>query len=390
MKRKISLFLVFVMLTFALPFQIYASDTVEELPTATAPVLNINAKSAILMEAETGKILYEQNASEALPPASVTKIMTLLMVMEAIESGKITESDMVTVSEYAASMGGSQVFLASGEKFTVRDLLKCTVISSANDAAVALAEHLFGSEMACVEAMNKRAKELGLQSTCFENVTGLDDTTANHVLSAQDIATITRKLITYPLILEFSSTWIDTIREGEFTLNNTNRLIKFYPGATGLKTGSTSKAKFCLAATAQRNGMTLIAVIMGADTRDIRNSEAMRMLDFGFANFTLYRATQLSTNNMYITKGEKDNISYSAEPFLSVVEKGKKDKITYEITLPDALSAPVAREEQIGFVTYSLDGVVIGTSKILASETVNAITFGKMLKKMLQTFLHPN
>ena len=392
MKRQFILLMICILTVTLYPCPTMASGTVPEddKPTVNTSSLDINAKSAILMEAKTGKILYEQNTKEAFSPASVTKIMTLLLVMEAIDSGKINENEMVTVSEHAASMGGSQVFLAVGEQFSVKELIKCTVIASANDAAVALAEHTYGSEASFVEAMNLRAKELGMESSCFENVTGLDDTTNNHVTSALDIAIMSRKLLTYPLITEFSSTWMDTIRNGAFTITNTNRLVRFYPGATGLKTGSTEKAKFCLSASANRNGMTLIAVIMGADTRDIRNSEAMRLLDFGFANYSLYESPEIAVDDMHILKGEKDALSLSTEPFSVVVEKGSKEKIVYKIEVPDYVIAPIKERDVVGKVVFSLDGAIIGESKICAFEEVNAITFGKLLKKMIQTFLHPH
>ncbi len=392
MKRLFILLMVCTLTIALCPSPAMASGTVQEdeKPAVNASSLDINAKSAILMEAQTGKILYEQNVKEAFSPASVTKIMTLLLVMEAIESGKINENEMVTVSEHAASMGGSQVFLAVGEQFSVKELIKCTVIASANDAAVALAEHTYGSEASFVEAMNLRAKELEMQSSCFENVTGLDDTTNNHVTSALDIAIMSRKLLTYPMITEFSSTWMDTIRDGAFTITNTNRLVRFYPGATGLKTGSTEKAKFCLSASAKRNGMTLIAVIMGADTRDIRNSEAMRLLDYGFANYALYESPEITLDNVHILKGEKDALSLYAEPFSIVVEKGNRDKIVYKIEVPDCVVAPVKEQDIVGKVVFTLDGVIIGESQICALEEINAVTFGKLLKKMIQTFLHPH
>lgn len=233
------------------------------LPVAALDPGELDAKSALLMEAETGEVLYEMNADESLPPASVTKIMTLLLVMEAVDGGSISLEDNVSVSEKAAGMGGSQVFLSSGEQMSVETLIKCTVISSANDAAVALAEYVCGSEEAFVARMNERAAELEMNSTHFENATGLDDTTVNHVTSARDIAIMSAQLMRHDKILEFSSTWMDSIRDGAFTLTNTNRLVRFYDGATGLKTGSTSKAGFCMSATAKRGELHLIAVIMG-------------------------------------------------------------------------------------------------------------------------------
>ena len=256
----------------------------ENIPELAA----LDCTSAVLMEAATGRVLYEQNADESLPPASVTKVMTLLLVMEALEKGNIALDQMLTTSDNAASMGGSQIFLEVGEQMRVEDLLKSVIISSANDAAVVLAEAIAGSEESFVAMMNSRAAELGMKNTHFENTNGLDDTVTNHVTSARDIAIMSRALIAHEKILEYSSIWMDTVRNGEFGLTNTNRLVRFYSGATGLKTGSTSKAKFCISATAKRDGMHLIAVIMGAPTRDIRNAEAAKLLDWGFANYSLY------------------------------------------------------------------------------------------------------
>ena len=232
--------------------------------------LGLDCKSAILMESKTGTVLYTQNADEAMNPASVTKIMTLLLIMEALDDGRIHLSDTVTVSENAASMGGSQVYLKVGEQMILEDLLKSVVIASANDAAVALAEYLCGNVSVFVERMNQKAAALGMKNTNFENVTGLDDTAQNHVTSARDIAIMSRELIRHPTILQYSSIWMDTIRDGAFGLTNTNRLVRFYPGCTGLKTGSTSKAGFCVSVTAERGDLSLICVIMGAESRDVR------------------------------------------------------------------------------------------------------------------------
>ena len=392
MKKCIAIVMMLIFSSVAFLNNVSASEMIEggDDSVASSISLDIKAKSAILMEAKTGKILYEQNANESLPPASITKIMTLLLVMEALEEGKIKETDLVTISEYAASMGGSQVFLAAGEEFSVRELLKCTVIASANDAAVALAEYTYGSENAFVEAMNQRAKALGLAGSKFENVTGLDDATVNHLTSAKDIAIMSQLLIKYPLIREFSSTWMDSIREGEFTLTNTNRLVRYYAGTIGLKTGSTEKAKFCLSAVAEREGMQLIAVIMGADSRDIRNSEAMRLLDYGFANYSIYEHIEENLEDLYVLKGEKDFIGVYADSFCAIVAKGKKDKVTYKIMLPNSISSGISQNDEVGTITYVLDGETIGIAKVRAKETVKTITFGKMLKKMLQTFLHLN
>ena len=265
-RKILALMLTALMVLGGMPCNVYAADAVTVDGTA-----RYNCQSAILMEATTGTVLYEQNPDEALPPASVTKIMTLLLVMEALEQGKIQYSDTVTASAHACSMGGSQIYLKEGEQMSVEDMIKSVVIASANDAAVALAEHIAGTEEAFVGLMNQRADELGMTNTNFENTNGLDDTATNHVTSARDIAIMSRALLRHSKITEYSSIWMDTVRNGEFGLTNTNRLVRFYKGATGLKTGSTAKAGFCISATAERDGVSLICVIMAAPTRDIVN-----------------------------------------------------------------------------------------------------------------------
>lgn len=348
--------------------------------------LKINATSAVLMEAETGKILFAQNESAALPPASVTKVMTLLLVMEAIEAGKITWEEKVTVSERAASMGGSQIFLKVGEEMSVTDMVKSVVIASANDAAVALAEHIAGSEEAFVAAMNKRAGELGMKDTHFENTNGLDDTVTNHLTSAKDIAIMSRELIKHPKILEYSSTWMDTVRDGAFTLTNTNRLVRFYPGATGLKTGSTAKAKFCISATAERNGVSLIAVIMGAESRDVRNAEAKKLLDYGFASFGVYRDENTAPSPLAVTGGSKDTVSLSVQGSSIVLPKEQVGRVKVEYELPLSLTAPVSKGDKVGRVLYTVDGDTVGEADILAAETVDRITFYEILLRLLCAF----
>ena len=340
-------------------------------------------KSAILMEASTGKVLFEQNADEALPPASVTKVMTLLLVMEAIADGKLAYTDMVTASANACSMGGSQIYLKEGEQMSVEDMLKSVVIASANDAAVALAEHIAGTEEAFVEQMNCRAAELGMKNTHFENTNGLDDTTTAHLTSARDIALMSRALISHPKITEYSSIWMDTIRDGAFGLTNTNRLVRFYPGATGLKTGSTAKAGFCVSATATRDGMSLICVIMGAESRDIRNASATSLLDWGFANYACYSAPSISLSPMRVLGGTKEECKILAEPFSDVVLKNDRKRIEYVVELPESLAAPVQKGAAVGTVTYRLDGEIIGSCRILAEESVEKIGFWELLGRIL-------
>ncbi len=354
---------------------------------APAVDLGLECKSAILMEASTGRVLYEQNADEALPPASVTKVMTLLLVMEAIEDGKIGLDDMVSTSAHAASMGGSQIYLEEGEQMSVEDMVKSVVISSANDAACALAEYVSGSEEAFVKAMNKRAAELGMKNTSFENTNGLDDTAERHLTSARDIAIMSRELIKHKKILEYSSIWMDTVRNGLFGLTNTNRLVRFYRGCTGLKTGSTSKAGFCISATAERDGMSLICVIMGSPSRDTRNSAATALLDWGFANYGVYTHTPEELSPIKVTGGIKDEVRIECEPFSHVTEKGTASKIKYKIELPESVAAPVKDGDVVGRVVYTCDGSEIGSSDIIACEEISKISFFELWYRMLAKFL---
>ena len=353
--------------------------------TNLAP-FDLDCKSAILMDSATGTVLYEKNADEALPPASVTKVMTLLLTMEAIDAGKLKLDDKLQASEYGASMGGSQVYLEPGEEMSVDDLLKCVVVSSANDAAVTLAEAVAGTESGFITMMNERAKELGMANTNFENATGLDDTTVNHVTSARDIAIMSRELISHPLILQYSSIWMDTVREGAFGLSNTNRLIRFYSGATGLKTGSTSKAKFCISATACRDDLHLIAVIMGAPTRDIRNEAAKTLLDYGFANFSLYSGTGGQGDNVKVLGGVSDECSTVYEPFSALMNKGDSDKVIVSVEALPSVPAPVKEGDVIGKVTYTVDEKIVGETPLLAGETVEKISFWGLFFRMLGHF----
>ncbi len=349
--------------------------------------LALECKSAILIEASTGKVLYEQNADEALPPASVTKVMTLLLVMEAIDDGRISLTDTVSTSRHAAEMGGSQIFLEEGEEMCVEDMLKSVIIASANDAACALAEHVSGSEEAFVKAMNARAAELGMKNTVFENTNGLDDTTENHYTSARDIAIMSRELIKHEKILEYSSIWMDTVRNGMFGLTNTNRLVRFYRGCTGLKTGSTSKAGFCVSATAERDGVSLICVIMGAESGDKRNSMAARLLDYGFANYGVYSYETKSLENIRVTGGACEDVPLSADGFSCVLEKGKISKVQYKIELPESLSAPIKKGDRIGEVIFTCEGKEIGRTGILVEADVEKIGFFELWWRIFAGFL---
>ncbi len=351
--------------------------------TAYAFELNTSAKSVILMEAETGQVLYEENADEKLPPASVTKIMTVLLVMEAIDSGRIHMEDKVSVSEHAAGMGGSQVYLEPGEQMTVDELLKCVVVASANDAAAALAEYCYGSEEAFVEKMNTRAQELGMENTHFENTNGLDDTTTTHLTTARDIAIMSRELLFHEKIFQYTNIWMDTIRNGSFGLTNTNRLIRFYKGANGLKTGSTSKAGFCISATAKRDGMQLISVVMASPTRDERNQTAVKLLDFGFGNFAFYcdDADKMSDLTMKVEASTTKEVAlYVKNDFEKLLTKEQKGKIEKRIEYPQCMTAPIRKGQIIGYVSYYMEGEEIGKTPICAKEEARRYNFMDLFK----------
>lgn len=344
------------------------------------------AFSTYLIEASTGKVLHADNEFASAAPASVTKIMTLLLICEAIDSGKINLNDTVSISANAASKGGSQVFLKEGERMSVLDLLKSTVIASANDAAVALAELVAGSEASFVKLMNKRSSELGLKNTAFENPTGLDDTTTNHYTCAADIATMSRELIKHNIILEYSSMWQDSIRNGEFVLTNTNRLVRYYDGCNGLKTGSTDKAGFCISATAKRGDMQLIAVVMGSPTKDVRNNIARQLLDFGFANFGLYSSPEAFLENVPVTKGKIREVGAICSEFTIVVPKSCISEIERVYEIPEKISAPMRAGDVIGKVIYKFGGSQIGFSDVFIEEEISQIkyfdVFYEILKKI--------
>ncbi len=348
--------------------------------------LKLDCKSAILMEATTGTVLYTQNAEEALPPASVTKIMTLLLVMEAIDEGRIRLDGTVTTSETAASMGGSQIFLKVGEQMTVEEMLKSVIIASANDAAVALAEYLCGSVGAFTEKMNERARQLGMKDTHFENATGLDDTAEGHLTSAKDIAIMSRELIKHKTVLQYSSIWMDSIRDGAFGLTNTNRLVRFYQGCTGLKTGSTSKAGFCISVTAERDDFSLICVIMGAESGDRRNAAAASLLDWGFANYGIYRAEAGTPNPIPVTGGMQDLCPLEYSAFSCVLPKGKLSQVESRTELPEKTAAPIEKGSALGKVCYLLDGKEIGSVEIKTSADVGRLHFFALLRRMLAGF----
>ncbi len=367
------------------------SGNAEELTVAspeTALPFEVRARSAVLMDAATGTVLYDMNGSTAYPPASVTKVMTLLLVMEAIDAGTLELDAEITVSGTAAGMGGSQIYLEPGETMRVEDLLKSVVISSANDAAVALAEAVSGSVDAFTAKMNEKAAELGMTSTLFENPTGLDDTAERHLTSAADIAVMSRELIVkHPQILKYSSIWMDTIRDGAFGLSNTNRLIRFYPGANGLKTGSTSKAKYCISAAAERDGMQLIAVVMGADTRDIRNEEAKKLLDYGFSHYRSVTVPGGDAGPLSVLGGTAETVGteYGGGVYLKEKKSTAVPEVVTELRGP--VDAPVRKGQIVGTARFLLDGEEIGSADIKASSEVLRLGFKDVFLRVLQRFL---
>ena len=356
---------------------------------AAAPSpLELSAPSAVLMEKETGTILYEKEAKRQMEPASVTKVMTLLLIMEALDSGRISREDVVTVSARASGMGGSQVYLKEGEQMTVGELLKCITVVSGNDATVAMAEYLAGSESAFVQQMNQRAQELGMADTNFVNCTGLP--AAGHVTTAYDIALMSRELILHhPGIREYTTIWMDSIRDGAFGLTNTNRLVRFYQGATGLKTGSTDSALYCVSATAERDGMELIAVVMKSPTSAQRFEDAKPLLDYGFANYTLARVyPDVPLAPVEVLLGTTAQVQPQLEQECSLlVRKGEEGLISTQIQLAQDLEAPVERGQKLGQMVVTVDGEVRDTIPIVASQQVDRLTipgiFGKMFQRLL-------
>ena len=350
--------------------------------------MDLAGKSALLMDVNTGTVLYESNAHEKLAPASVTKVMTMLLIMEAIDSGKIGYDDMVTASDTAAAKGGSQIYLKSGETMSVTDMLKSIAVSSANDCACAMAEHLAGSETAFVERMNEKARELGMQDTNFVNCTGLDDDAdaQNHRTSAHDIALMSRELLkNHPDIQKFTTIWMDTVRGGTFGLSNTNKLVRFYSGATGLKTGFTSGAGYCLSATAERDGLGLIAVVMGADTAANRNTACKQLLDFGFANFAAIKPELPESEPVAVKLGKADTVSaILAEEAAMLVDKGQKNAVSMELTVEESVEAPVAQGQRLGTLTVKAGDQILKEIPLVAETAVDRLGFGDIFIKILK------
>ncbi len=344
----------------------------EQLP------VEIKAKAAVLMDVSTGKVLMKYNESEKLYPASVTKIMPLLLVVEAIDSEKISLNDVVTVSGTAASKGGSQIWLKEGEQMTVDELLKATAVYSANDACTALGEYIAGSDEAFVEMLNKRAKELGMVNTNFENCTGLDDTTENHLTTAMDVAIMSKELLSHELIVNYTTIWMDSLREGQTELVNTNKLVRFYEGTTGLKTGTTSKAGCCVSASAMRNGTHLVAVVMGSDNSSDRFETAKSMLNWGFANYST--VTPVIDGNLIPAVGVINGVEEKIMPEIPLadsvlIEKGREGEITQTIDLAVDVAAPVEKGQVLGKVTFSLGGEKLGEYNLTAPQSVDKLTF---------------
>lgn len=350
--------------------------------------LQVGGKSAVLMDLATGTVLFEQNANEPLAPASVTKVMTMLLVMEAIDSGKIRWEDPVTTSEAAAAKGGSQIYLKVGETMTVTDMLKSVAVSSANDCACALAEHIAGSEEAFVQQMNRRAQELGMENTHFVNCTGLDDSeeARQHRTSAMDIARMSRQLLKYhPDIQKFTTIWMDTVRDGAFGLSNTNKLIRFYDGAMGLKTGFTSGAGYCLSASAQREGLGLIAVVMGAESSKVRFQSCKTMLDHGFANYALIRPDLCDVGQVPVVLGKENAVSPKmAQDGTLLIDKAQRSTVVTDVRLEDSVTAPVRPGQPLGTLTLRAGDQILQQIPLVAAEGVERLGFGDLFTAVLR------
>ncbi len=390
MKRIIAFLLIFVLCAFPISAIALEGVTVSmEYPTAdldkpfsdilevaaVGEVMEINAKSAILIEPNTCKILYESNADERLAPASITKIMSLVLIMEAIEQGKFSLETVITASEHACSMGGSQIWLEPNETMTVDELLRAVVIASANDATVALGEAVAGSEEGFVVMMNQKAKELGMNQTNFVNATGLD--ADGHLTSAHDVAIMSAELVKYPLIKNYSTVWMDSLRDGKSELVNTNRLVRFYSGAFGLKTGTTSQAGSCLSAAAERDGLTLIAVVMGSPTSNDRFNGARKLLDYGFANYSFENVEADITNlaDIEVKRGSERFIRPITDQTLpSLLPKGSSGSLEQEIEISEELTAPVKKGDIIGYVHIKLKGEELGMIPIKADRDSEKMT----------------
>lgn len=373
LKRLLALFLVLAMTVT----QAFAENQQAEQQneTQTESKLGLSAKSAVLIEQSSGKVLYEENADEQMPPASITKIMTMLLVMEALEDNKIGLDDKVTASEHACSMGGTQIWLEPGEQMTVDELLKATAVASANDASVALGEHIAGSEQAFVDLMNQRAAQLSMDNTVFKNATGLD--ADGHLSTARDIAVMSRELLKHKEITKYTTIWMDSLRDGKNELVNTNKMVRFYKGATGLKTGTTDEAGSCLSASAERNGLSLIAVTMGSKTSKERFASATALLDYGFSNYTVV-TPQIDKKDLAPVKvlgGAKHYVGVRTDNLDSVVvKKGAEKNIEQNLTIVSDVEAPVVNGQVLGKLRISLDGEELACYDVKAAEAVDKMS----------------
>lgn len=353
-----------------------------------AAELELNSASACLMEPETGTVLYEKNADERHEPASVTKIMSLILVFEAMDEGKFDLNTPVTAGEHAASMGGSQIWLEVGETMTVHEMLKAVAVASANDCTVALAEFVSGSEEGFVEKMNEKAKALGMENTHFVNCTGLP--AEDHYTTARDIAIMTRELYKHKTVFEYTTIWIDTLRNGKFGINNTNKLIRFYSGATGMKTGYTSSALYCMSATAERNGLKLIAAVMKSESSDKRFADAKKLLDYGFANYSLYTPDLPKIKKTAVLGGKEEYVDCDVNVTGILIEKGRESKVTVKIDLPEKLIAPIKKGDAIGTISFNLDNNNIAVFDISAANDVEKLGFLDLFEKFLKKCLALN
>lgn len=369
-------FLVFIMI-LALETSAFANFQ----PTSTP-------RSYVLMDYDTGTVLAENNSTEPMPIASVTKVMTMLLCMEALQSGKISMGDIVTASEYACSMGGSQIYLEPGEQMSVEELLKSVAVGSANDASVVLAEHIMGSEATFVDAMNQRAKALGMNNTHFVNCNGLDED--NHYSSAMDVAIMSRELLKHNAIHPFLSIWMDSVRNGEFGLTNTNKLIRFYNGAIGIKTGSTSNAKYCLSSAATRDGLTLIGVVLGAETTAERFETAKELLNYGFSNYKIETVVEegLASGDVNIVKGKKDKVGVVTQSsFKRLVNKQSGNNVKSKVIINNQINAPISKGEVVGKIELTENNKKIGEVNLVADQSVLRLSFVDVFGGMLARWM---
>lgn len=375
MKKIISLLIALTMCILT-PTTVYATENKDE---------NIKAKSVILMSTDNKQVLYEENSKEHLSPASVTKIMSILLVVEALESGKIKLTDKVTASKNAVAMGGSQIWLELGEIMTVDELLKAVIVASANDACTALGEYVSGSSVSFVRAMNERAKELGLKDTNFENCTGLDDSVKNHYSCAYDLAVISSEVMKHDIVKNYTNIWLDSLRDGKTELNNTNKLVNTYNGITGLKTGTTSNAGFCISATASRDGLNLVAVVLGSDTSENRFDTASYLLDMGFADYCCVtpKIDKSQINSVQVKYGKEKSIMPRYDSVTPIVIKKGSEELKYEYKLSKSIQAPVKKGQKLGEICIKSNNKIISKINLTAGKNIGRIDFATIFKQLL-------